>query len=32
MVAGPERKEEMTNKQATGGKEEGNLERMKRVT
>jgi len=30
MVARPERKEEMTNKQATGGKEEGNLERMKR--
>jgi len=30
MVARPKRKEKMTNKQATGGKEEGNLERMKR--
>jgi len=30
MVARPERKEEMTNKQATGGKEEGNLGRMTR--
>jgi len=29
-VARPECKEEMTNKQATGGKEEGNLGRMKR--
>jgi len=30
MVARPERIEEMTNKQTTGGKEEGNIERMKR--